>query len=58
MKLTWSRSTTSVRPLAASSKRRSPRPRGYGGNVNFPGDSRDHIAPFAPNPDGQCLAHS
>jgi hypothetical protein len=31
---------------------------GYGGNVNFPGDSHDRVALFAPNPDGQCLAHS
>jgi hypothetical protein len=31
---------------------------GDGGNVNFPGDGHDRIALFAPNPDGQCLAHS
>ena len=31
---------------------------GYGGNVNFSGDSHDRIAPVAPNPDGQRLAHS
>ena len=57
MKLTWSRSTTSVRPLAASSKKALAQP-GYGGNVNLPGDSHDRIALFAPDPDGQCLAHS
>jgi len=31
---------------------------GYGGNVNFPGNRHDYIAPFAPDPDGQCLVHS
>ena len=55
MKLTWSKSTTSGRPLAANSKgAHAARSRW---KCRSPGGSHDRIALFVPDLDSQCLSH-